>query len=187
MKIFDYINGSLYRKLVFAAVVVEILMLSLLIWNSVRISETHLIDQTQNRVNELLPLINASISGPLMEYDLATLQELVEQIVREQGVRFIELSSNNGTHIINYGESSQADAMVVLNSPHIELSKLDLGEILEITLPVTLSSLSVGNMRIQFDSSFIIQAMSDLRGQATVIAIIEVILSIVLLSILGLG
>ena len=72
MNLFRFISQSLRGKLVLAAVLVEVLMLSVLIWNSVRIAETHLVKQTENRINELLPLLNASISSPLLDYDIAS-------------------------------------------------------------------------------------------------------------------
>ena len=65
--IIDYIRKSLRRKLVLTTVVVEVVMLTVLVWNSIRIAETHLIQQTENRINEILPLLNASLGVPLLD------------------------------------------------------------------------------------------------------------------------
>ncbi len=185
--IIDYIRKSLRRKLVLATVVVEVVMLTVLVWNSIRIAETHLIQQTENRINEILPLLNASLGAPLLDYDIAVLEELLSQIIRQEGVRFIELSTGSDRSVIVYGTAGKAEIIRQSKVHHIQLSREKLGDIIEITTPIIVASRSIGNMRVQFNISYIVQAVQALRAQGAVIATIEVVLSIILLTLLGLA
>jgi diguanylate cyclase (GGDEF)-like protein/PAS domain S-box-containing protein len=172
---------------VLTTVVVEVVMLTVLVWNSIRIAETHLIQQTENRINEILPLLNASLGAPLLDYDIAVLEELLVQIIREQGVRYIELSTGSDRTVITYGTEHLAEITREPRNHRIELGQEKLGEILEVTTPIVVASRTIGNMRVQFNISYIVQAVQALRAQGAVIATIEVVLSIILLTLLGLA
>ncbi len=185
--IIKYIRKSLRRKLVLASVIVEVVMLSVLVWNSIRIAETHLLQQTENRINEILPLLNASLAVPLLDYDVAVLEELLAQIVTDKGVRHVELSTGDDRPVIAYGQPGFAEVMRTLDNQRIDLSEEKLGDVLEITTPIVVASRPIGTMRVQFNVSYIVQAVQALRAQGAIIATVEVVLSIVLLTLLGLA
>ncbi len=184
---FGFINKSLRRKLVLAAVLVEVALLSILVWNSVRIAERHLVAETENRINELLPLLNGSMSGPVLDYDLASLQELLAQIVWEPAVRYIEVYGNDGRIITRYGRAVAATVQLTEPDHKVDLSNIELGSTIQIDSPVTVATRQVGRMRIQLNTSFFVQAVHSLRGQGFLIAALEVLLSIFLLTLIAAG
>src|SRR5712692_4331416 len=85
------LTSSLRLKLVLASVVVEILMLTLLVGNSVRLIEDNMVDQAKLRMQELTPLLNSSLVGPLAQRDYATLQEILQESRRKDGIRYLVL------------------------------------------------------------------------------------------------
>ena len=66
---------SLRFKLVLASVAVEIIMLTVLVWNSTRITGDAMQEIFQNRVDTLVPLMNVSLASPLVQRDYATLDD----------------------------------------------------------------------------------------------------------------
>ena len=97
---------SLRVKLVAATVIVEVLMLSLLIWNSIRLTQDELIDQTEFRIQEIIPLLNASIAGPLLQEDIATLHEIITQLTNDYGLRYIAIYNEEKELVIKDGTST---------------------------------------------------------------------------------
>lgn len=175
---------SIRFKLVAGAVLVEALMLSILVWNSVQLAETSLIEEQEREISVLLPLLNASLAGPVLQEDIATVREIAQQIYDEKGLRYILVSSASGEHLAEVGTPVQDIHPEQAFSEHMR--EADATEVpFGITLPLTLGSRAVGELEIFVDTRFLAAAIKQLRSESIVIASAEVILTIVLLSIIG--
>ena len=175
---------SIRFKLVAGAVLVEALMLSILVWNSIRLAETSLIEEQEREISALLPLLNASLAGPVLQEDIATVHEITQQIYDEKGLRYIRISTASGERLAEVGTPVQDIHPGDAFSEHMrqpDATEVPFG----ITLPLTLGSRAVGELEIFVDTRFLADAIKQLRSESIVIASAEVILSIVLLSIIG--
>ena len=72
---------SIRTKLVAAAVIVEVLMLSLLLANSYRLVSDALESQTKSRLESLAPLLNASLAGRVFQRDHSEIVFIINQLV----------------------------------------------------------------------------------------------------------
>jgi len=176
---------SLRFKLLGAAIIVEVVMLSLLVWNSMRLMEVNLQRQMEHRISELKPLLNASLSGPLLQYDLVTMKEIMQQY-RTDEVLYYTVYNSIGEKMLSYGTP-------VLSTKVKPFSKIKTEQILQqdnihlIRMPITVQDQTVGSLELELDSSFITIATSAARQQGIIIALSEILLSMLLLSILGLA
>jgi len=82
---------SLRFKLALGCVVVEAIMLGLLVWNSVRITDNALHETFQNRVNTVVPLLNSSLASPLAQRDYAVMNEQLARIIDKNSLVYLEV------------------------------------------------------------------------------------------------
>jgi diguanylate cyclase (GGDEF)-like protein len=175
---------SLRFKLVFASVVVEVLLLGLLVFNSHRLIEQKLADQTRLRVEELNPLLNAALAAPLVERDYATLGDLLAASRRTEGLTYLALLDNRGKVVASAGWLA-GKPLPPLNRQITE-SDPDSPYRYDTETPITLAGQRYGTLRYGLATDFLAAAKATLLEQSLGIALTEVALSILLLSLLGL-
>lgn len=94
---------SLRSKLVLLLLIVEVAMLTLLVVNSVRLSQDSLIEQAQVRYTELNTLFNAALAAPLSQRDYATLHEILAESVHQEGIVYAVLVDRAGLIVASAG------------------------------------------------------------------------------------
>ena len=170
-------------KLVLASVIVEIVLLSLLVGNSVRLIERSLIDQARVRIQELNPLLNASLAGALAQRDYATLGEILKESQRKEGVAYLVLFDSYDNIVASIGwDRRQPLPPVETDIAHSESgdpSRFDT------MTPITLAGQRYGVLRYGISTEFLKNAKSALLQQSLLIAAAEVALSVALLTLLG--
>jgi PAS domain S-box-containing protein len=169
---------SLRFKLALTSTLVEIIMLALLIANSSSIATQALEDQTRYRVEEILPLLNASLATPLVERDYATLDEIISQVVRKGGIEYLSIVDEDQRQVAKVGELPSG------HSDH-RASSRDASAYRHLDVPITLAGSTVGELHLSFDTSFLELTISTLRREGMMIAAGEVIITFVLLVLVG--
>jgi len=168
---------SLRFKLVLASVLVEALMLSVLIWNSTRITSDALAEIFQDHVETLVPLMNANLANPLAQRDYANLDERLRHIVQRDSLVYIEVRDELGRIAASHGEvpkTAQLDASLNV-SDHVY----------DQTFDITLAGLVIGHARYGLNVSSLEATVTALRNQGALVASTEIVLTILLLATLG--
>ena len=75
------IFGSLRSRLIILTVVVEVVMISAIVWNSQRLTEEHLVRQFDLRRAEISLLLQAAIAPAMAQRDYAAIRETLENAV----------------------------------------------------------------------------------------------------------
>lgn len=180
---------SLHFKLVAASVIVQVVMLSLLVWNSTRLANEHLVNRAEAHIQDVQPLLNASIAGPLLQEDLATLGERLNPVISEQGIRYIAVYGHNNRLFIERGHrSSDINSDVEKNltlQQHMNSSTPD--ATYHTRKPITIAGSVIGTLEYEVDTQSISQAIHSYSKQGTTIALAEIVLSIFLLTLLAAG
>lgn len=177
------LNRSLRLKLIFASVAVEIIMLTILVLNSMHQMERSLVAQSHLRLEEVKHLINTALAPPLVQRDYASLQEIMDKSRSGRGIVYMVLFDETDSPIVASG--------IKLNAP---LPRLD--ESLLTTLdrsdhryngdiPISFSGIRYGHLRFGVNTDFLYLARQRLLRQSILIAGVEVLLSIVILTALG--
>jgi diguanylate cyclase (GGDEF)-like protein/PAS domain S-box-containing protein len=174
---------SLRVKLVLASVLVEIVLLSLLVWNSTRVIEESLFEQARVRVQELNPLLNASLAGALAQRDYGALEEILKESQRAKGVSYLVLYDNYENMVASVGW----DPHQPLPPVETDIAGADSGDpsSFDTMTPIILAGQRYGVLRYGISTEFLQNAKSILVRQSLLIAAAEVALSIVLLALLG--
>lgn len=168
---------SLRFKLVLASVVVEALMLTVLVWNSTRITGDALAELFQHRVETLVPMMNASLVDPLAQRDYATLEERLDRIVHEESLVYVEVRDELGQLAARRGkvtETAQLDTS-------FEVSDRVYDQVFDITLAGEV----IGRARYGLNVSLIEAALTSLRNQGVLVAAAEIVLTALLLVTVG--
>lgn len=90
---------SLRWKLILGSVAVEVVMLSLLVFNSVRLIENSLTEQAELRLQEVSVLLNTSIAPSLAAQDYGPIADTFAGIRDEQGISYLALWDNRGRQV----------------------------------------------------------------------------------------
>lgn len=175
-------RSSLRIKLVLATVVVEVVMLSLLLANNLRLARQSLQAQTEQRIAELNVLFEAALAAPLVQRDYATLQEVLGQALDSGGVRYAVLQDRHGRILAEVGQRPQGSAHVSERFDRWDPS----AEVAHIAVPIRLSGESFGRLDYSLSLRELREAQDRLLRQGLAIAGVAVALSILILASLGL-
>ncbi len=176
---------SLRFKIVLFSVLIEVAMLSILVWNSTRIAEESLIAQSQNQLTEILPILNTALSSPMLAEDTATLKEVLNKIVADHSINYVAIYNSFNEQLLESGSSKTNK----ISSWGRDYSAHLLNEGLEapyrMRMSVQISGYPLGNLDLELDTQFIKKTTEDIRNQGLLIAGIAILLSILLLTALG--
>lgn len=177
------LRNSLRLKLILASVVVEVVMLSILVGNSLHRMQNNLLDLATVRQQELSHLLNTALAAPLVQRDYATLQEIMDKSRRLDGIVYLVLFDDTQTPIVSSGWDMTQPL------PPIESDLLndldDPGHRFDTSLSIHIAKTQYGTLRFGISTAFLHKAKQHLLTQSLVIAAIEVILSILMLTALG--
>ncbi len=168
---------SLRFKLALASVVVEVIMLTVLVWNSTRITGNALNEISQNHVESLIPLLNASIAAPLAQRDYATLDERLGRIVRRESLVYVEVRDELGNLAAKRGE--------VPETTQLSASFETADGVFDQALDITVANRVIGHARYGLNVNLLEATVASLRRQGAVVAFAEIVITFLLLSVLG--
>jgi|GEM_PF-6309598 len=89
---------SLRGKLIAATLLIQILMIALLAWNGQRLIEMRLLDQFEQRIRTLTPLLSAALITPMIQRDYAVAAETLNAMQAHDDFSYLVLSDANGKH-----------------------------------------------------------------------------------------
>jgi len=187
LRIFKKNWYSLRFRLVFVSLLVELIMLSILVWNSTRLTSENLIYQAQHRLDEVLPILNTALSPPLLSHDTATLQEVTKKLIRDEGIYYAAVYNSFNEQLIEEGTSKTSQFSPWKRDLTAHIENLGTSTPYRIKVPIQMNDYSLGYLVLELDTGFIHTISNNTRNQGLFIASIEILLSIILLTILGLA
>jgi diguanylate cyclase (GGDEF)-like protein/PAS domain S-box-containing protein len=176
-------HRSLRFKLVLASILVEFVMLTILVGNSVRVMEHALLDQAELRLQELKPLLNATLAPALAERDFAKMEEVLRHARRENGIVYLVLFDNAGK--VAASEGWQNGRPLPSLDTHLGEQDDDSVDRFDTEIPVTLAGKTYGKLRFGVSTKFLTEAKASILQQSRAIASLEILISFALLMFLG--
>lgn len=173
---------SLRSKLVLLLLIVEVAMLTLLVVNSVRLSQDSLIEQAQIRYTELNTLFNAALAAPLAQRDYATLHEILAESVHQEGIVYAVLVDRAELVVASAGWDNDRKLPVATQSTKFNDTRTDQ---FDTTTKIILAGQQYGTLHFGVSTLFLTEARAHLVRQSVVIAGVEILLSTLLITILG--
>lgn len=174
---------SLRAKLILIAVVIEVAMLAILVGNGGRLIQNSLMEQAQLRLREYELLLNTALAPALVERDYSTLQEILGESRRNNGITYLILTDTTGRITAadgwNQGESLPQPDSDILSS--INAAR----PVFNTRIPVRIAGQTYGTLYFGIDTRFMQEARSSLLRQSLLIAGGAILLSIALLTAAG--
>lgn len=156
-------------------------MLSLLVFNSVRLSQDSLLAQAQVRYTELNTLFNAALAAPLAQRDYATLHEILAESLDQQGIVYAVLVDRS-QHIVasaGWDKSQSLPKASPTTFSHTSANQF------AADTQILLAGQRYGTLHYGVSTLFLSEARAHLIRQSLLIASIEIFLSTLLLAGLG--
>ena len=180
-KLFKF--NSLRAKLIFASMLVEVVMLTLLVGNSVRIIDTSLVTQAKLKDDDLKPLFNASLIGPMVQRDYATLSEILKEIRSDKGVVYLILLDNQHNIVVSTGWDRSRPLPTL--DKDIESAEAAGLRLFNTKSSIEYSHQKYGELRYGLSLESLAQSRRLLIEQSILIAAVEVLLTLILLTLIG--
>ena len=154
-------------------------MLTMLVANSARLIHNSLNTQGLARVAEMRPLLIAALSGPLVQHDYGTLQEILDEIHNPNGIAYLAVFDNNNKLVAAKGW--HADKTL----PELD-TNLDVKDgYFDTQTDISIAKQKYGVLRYGLSTEFLSAAKSNLLQQSMLIASAEIGLSVLLLALIG--
>jgi signal transduction histidine kinase/ActR/RegA family two-component response regulator len=175
---------SIRGRLIILAVLIEALMLTLLVANSLRLLNTHMGAQASNHAEQITPVLIAAIVAPMAQRDYATIQAVLDESRAVQGIDYLVITDIAGRRLAASGWPANKplpnqDKTFALFGDDDEKPRHDT------MAPIELFGQPMGQLHFGLDLSQIIAAHGDLFRQGVMIALLEIILSAALMSLIG--
>jgi signal transduction histidine kinase/CheY-like chemotaxis protein len=169
-------------RLLLAAILVEGLMLTLLVSNSLRLLHGHMTEQAQRHAEQIAPVLIAALVAPLAQHDQATVQAVLDESRTSKGIAYLAMLDAHGKPLAFSGWNMETP----LPQPdqHFSILSRETPRY-DVAVPVTLAGQALGSLRFGLDLSQIVAAQRQLLTQGVTIAIVELLLSAGLLLVLG--
>lgn len=174
---------SMRGRLLTLAIIVEAVMLSLMVANSLRLLTTHMGRQAETHVEDLVPVLSAAIVAPLAQRDYATVQAVLDESSAVGSIVYLAVTGKDGRRVAVSGWPADN----ALPAPDSKLRIYDDKQKprYDISTPIVSYGQQLGTLHMGLDLSQIRTAHQQLFTQGIGIALIEILLSGGLMALLG--
>jgi len=178
MKFFPSVRG----RLLAVAVVVEAVMLTLLVSNSLRLTNKYMVEQVELHARQIVPILTAATIAPLAQRDYATVQSVLDESLSLKGVQYLVVEDVLGNRVASSGWP--ADKTLPPADVVFDLSAKLSNPTYHVTRNIAMYGQSLGSLHLGLDLSHIVAARQALLTQGALIALGELVLSFLVLSVL---
>lgn len=170
---------SLRVRLLILSVLVEVVMLTLLVANGVRLIQSHLVSSTELRLQAQEASFNITLAGQLAERDYAALQSIIEGWGASKSITYMVVTNAAGKVVAAWGRAADGPP-----PPADRVLSSELDEYRGAFEIVYLGQ-RYGEARYGLDTRFLGEARRELLHQSLGIAVTEVLMTIALLAAIG--
>jgi diguanylate cyclase (GGDEF)-like protein len=174
--------SSLRGRLITLTVVVEVVMISAILWNSQRLAEEHLIRQFELRRAESSILLQAALAPAMAQRDYAAVSEILSSAYKLQGMSYLVMFDEDGQRIAS-ANLDISGLLPAVDSPQERIFRL---QYLNTLIPIHLEGRNYGELQIGIDLRFLNDARREILLQNVVLAIVGILLSTLVLAAIAL-
>jgi len=161
---------SLRTRLIALTILVEIVMISAIVWNSQRLTETHLVRQFELRRAEISLLLEAALAPAMAQRDYASVSDTLFSAQRLQGLVYLAMLDENGERI------------AAANAEHVAPAS----GMLEFEIPIMLEKRPYGRLKVGVDLHFLDDARREILLQNIALALFGILISSFVLGAIAL-
>lgn len=173
---------SVRARLLIAALVVEAVMVTVLVSNSMRLLHDYMSQQMKQHAEQIAPILAAALVAPLAQSDYATVKSVLKESQHSQGIRYLVVTNLAGHRIASSGWPDDK----VLPLPDQDISRIEHSSNMEYDVKKTIDMYGqpLGTLQFGLDLTHILSAQKALLLQGTLIALGGLLLSLLTLTVL---
>ena len=169
-------------RLIASVVTIEIIMLSLLVWNNISIIHTTHTDRLRDTATSMIQQIANTSGNYMVAVDYATLEDYLSNIIHYKELSYIVVVDRDNNPVIALGTEPPGARHKIDVHP----AEVDDG-VFDITQVIRVADQPMGRVLMGFSLSLMDDAISKSRNRGITIALIEIILTIIVTIVIGLG
>ncbi len=171
-------SRSLRTRLLLVSLLIEGVMLAILVGNSMRLIQDHMMRQAEVRIQAMELAYKTAVAGPMAARDYATLRDILEGWKSADDVSYLAATDQRGKLLVTVGWPQQ--------KPLPEPTGLSGGgDTIHVALDVDFQGMHYGRVHYGLSAAFLKQARSMLLQQSMLIALLEMSLTFLLLLATG--
>jgi len=172
---------SLRFRLIASIVTIEIIMLSILVWNNISIIHSTHTDRLRDTATSMLQQIANSSGRHMVAVDYATLEDYLSNIIQYKELSYIVIVDRDDRAVIALGTTTpEARPEIDLHPKQVHDGLFDVAE------DITVAGQFMGRLLMGFSLALMDDAIHKSRNRGITIASIEIILTIIVTVLIGL-
>jgi methyl-accepting chemotaxis protein len=170
-------------RLLMLAIGIEMLMLMIMVANSLRLLHGAMTGQAGWQAEQIVPVLNAALTAPLVQRDYATVQAVIDESRSVGGVVYIAVLDRSDRRVASSGW--QSDRQLPEPSKSFTLFENSKAPRYDIVTPISEHGQQLGTLHFGLDLSKIVSARHLLFVQGISIAFLELVFSSIILMLIG--
>ena len=179
---FSSLFHSLRFRLIASVVTIEIIMLSLLVWNNISIIHTTHTDRLRDTATSMIQQIANTSGNYMVAVDYATLEDYLSNIIHYKELSYLTVVDRDDNSVLTLGTTSPEVRADIDSHP----AQVNDG-IFDIARDIQVAGQPMGRVLMGFSLSLMDDAISESRNRGITIALIEIILTIIVTIFIGLS
>ncbi len=170
-------------RLLILAIGIQVLMLTVLVFNSLRLLHDAMTNQARSQAEQYHPVLKAALTAPLAQYDYATVQAVINESRTAGDVLYIVVVDKSG----KWAGSSGWPVNQPLPPPSrdMPLFNSEKEPRYDVVVPISLYNQKLGTLHFGLNLSQIVSARRTLLVQGVGIAAVLLVLSSLILLMIG--
>ncbi len=174
--------NSLRFRLIASVVTIEIIMLSLLVWNNISVIQTTHTDRLRDTAASMVQQIANTSGNYMMAVDYATLEDYLSNTLSYKELAYIVVVDRDNSAVISLGKTP------TLPWPQADQHPAQVHDgIYDVVKEINVAGLPMGRLLMGFSLSLMEDAISKSRNRGVFIAAIEIFLTVIVTVLIGLG
>ncbi len=173
---------SLRCRLIVSVVAIEIIMLSILVWNNISIIQSTHTDRLRDTANSMVQQIANTAGNYMVAVDYATLEDYLKNVVNYKELLYLAVLDRDDKAVISFGDFPDKARPAIDSHP----AQADDG-VFDIAEDIKVAGQPMGKVLAGFSLSLMEDAIKKSRVRGTSIAAIEIILTVMVTVVIGLG
>jgi signal transduction histidine kinase len=173
---------SLRFRLIASVVSIEIIMLSLLVWNNISIIQATHTDRLRDTATSMIQQIARTSGNYMVAVDYATLEDYLSNIIDYQELSYLIVLDRDEHAVIALGEFPVQPWPV----PETHPAQVTDG-VFDVTDVITVAGQPMGRVLMGFSLSLMDEAIRKSRTRGITIAAGEIVLTVIVTVLIGLG
>ncbi|MBU1666476.1 MAG: diguanylate cyclase [Gammaproteobacteria bacterium] len=173
-------HAPLWLKLTLAGLLVEALILGLLVFSNVRLTEQALLDNANLQIHSAVPLLNAALGPPLMQRDYGALHEVLVEAHGNNAFTYLVLLDQEGRRIAAAGFAANRALPPLDQAPGVKDDP-----VFDTVTPIFLAGTEYGRLRFGMNVEYLAQARAHTIRQGVYAGLAAVVLTFLTLALIG--